>query len=73
MPRYASNKRAYGISDRSGFRYKLRDMRMEWNGSLVGRDEYEAKHPQLDPLELLRILKHYEYHDQIVQKKSLLF
>ena len=28
MPRYASNKRAYGISDRSGFRYKLRDMRM---------------------------------------------
>ena len=41
MPRYASNKRAYGISDRSGFRYKLRDMRMEWNGSLVGRDEYE--------------------------------
>jgi hypothetical protein len=53
MPRYASNKRAYGISDRSGFRYKLRDMRMEWNGSLVGRDEYEAKHPQLDPSRII--------------------
>ena len=44
MPRYASNKRAYGISDRSGFRYKLRDMRMEWN---------EAKHPQLDPSRII--------------------
>ena len=53
MPRYASNKRAYGISDRSGFRYKLRDMRMEWNGSLVGRDEYEAKHPQLAPSRII--------------------
>lgn len=25
-------KDAYGISDRSGFRYRLRDMRKEWNG-----------------------------------------
>ena len=24
-------------------------MRREWNGLLVGPDEYEAKHPQLDP------------------------
>ena len=28
-------------------------MRMEWNGSLVGRDEYEAKHPQLDPSRII--------------------
>ena len=44
---YASNKNAYGISDRSGFRYRLKDMRQEWNGLLVGKDEFEPKHPQL--------------------------
>ena len=49
MARFASNKRAFGYSDRSGFRYKLRDMRKEWNGLTVGYDEYEPKHPQLDP------------------------
>jgi|TARA_E500000305_G_C3999025_1_gene226244 hypothetical protein len=49
MARYARAKNAYGISDRSGFRYKLRDMRKEWNGSFVGKDEYESKHPQLEP------------------------
>jgi len=46
---YASNKNAYGISDRSGFRYRLKDMRREWTGALVGPDEYEPKHPQLEP------------------------
>lgn len=49
MARYASGKYAWGISDRSGFRYRLREMRKEWNGALVGPDEYEEKHPQLDP------------------------
>jgi hypothetical protein len=49
MGNYASGKDAYGISDRSGFRYRLRDMRVEWNGLKVGSDEFEAKHPQLDP------------------------
>jgi hypothetical protein len=24
-------------------------MRKEWNGALVGRDEFEPKHPQLGP------------------------
>lgn len=46
---YASGKWAYGISDRSGFRFRLRDMRKEWNGQLVGPDEYDPKHPQLFP------------------------
>lgn len=46
---YASGKNAFGISDRSGFRYRLKDMRKEWNGLLVGKDEYEPKHPQLTP------------------------
>jgi len=49
MPKYASGKRALGISDRSGREYRLRDMILEWNGSLVGRDEYESKQPQLQP------------------------
>ena len=50
MARYASGKYAYGISDRSGFRYRLSEMVTEWNGAKVGPDEYEAKHPQLEPV-----------------------
>ena len=50
MARYASGKHAYGISDRSGFRYRLADMITEWNGLKVGSDEYEPKHPQLEPI-----------------------
>lgn len=46
---FASGKKAFGISDRSGFRYRLRDMRKEWTGLLVGKDEFETKHPQLRP------------------------
>ena len=49
MARFASGKKAWGYSDRSGFRYRLREMRKEWNGLKVGPDEYEAKHPQLEP------------------------
>ena len=48
MGKFAVGKDAYGISDRSGFRYRLRDMRKEWNGLLVGKDEWEPKHPQLE-------------------------
>ncbi len=44
---FASGKNSWGISDRSGFRYRLRDMQKEWTGALVGKDEYEPKHPQL--------------------------
>ena len=46
---YASGKYAYGISDRSGRRYRLRDMKTEWTGAKVGPDEFEPKHPQLFP------------------------
>lgn len=46
---YATGKKAWGISDRSGRRYRLREMRKEWTGALVGPDEYEPKHPQLYP------------------------
>ena len=49
MGKFATGKNAYGISDRSGFRYKLNDMKKEWTGMLVGRDEFEVKQPQLTP------------------------
>jgi hypothetical protein len=49
MSKFASGKNSYAISDRSGFRYRYRDMRKEWNGLLVGRDEFEPKQPQLGP------------------------
>ena len=49
MGRFAVGKFAKGISDRSGMEYRLREMKLEWNGSLVGPDEFERKHPQLGP------------------------
>lgn len=49
MTAYANGKNAFGISDRSGFRYRLNEMKREWTGALVGPDEYEPKHPQLEP------------------------
>ena len=49
MAKFAAGKYALGVSDRSGFVYKLNDMRLEWTGSLVGPEEWEKKQPQLDP------------------------
>lgn len=46
---FARGDKAWGISDRSGFRYRLKDMKREWTGALVGPDEFEPKHPQLYP------------------------
>jgi hypothetical protein len=46
---FASGKWAWGVSDRSGFRYRLREMKREWTGALVGPDEFDPKHPQLFP------------------------
>ena len=46
---YASGSKAWGISDRSGRRYRLKDMRKEWNGAFVHISEYEPKQPQLFP------------------------
>mgnify|MGYP003627916660 FL=1 len=48
MP-YAAGKNAWGISDRSGRRYRLREMKVEWTGAKVGPDEFETKQPQLSP------------------------
>ena len=46
---FASGKYTYGICDITGFRYKLKDMRMTCDGLLVGPDQYSPKHPQLMP------------------------
>ena len=46
---FASDKHAWGICDISGQRYRLRDMRLQWNGLLVGPDQFDIKQPQLDP------------------------
>ena len=49
MGGYASGKRSWAISDRSGLRFPYTEMVREWNGSLVHTSEYEAKQPQLSP------------------------
>jgi hypothetical protein len=35
------------VSDLSGQKYKRCDMRLTWDNLLVGKDEWEPKHPQL--------------------------
>jgi|TARA_R100001440_G_scaffold34860_1_gene53816 hypothetical protein len=49
MARFASGKNSFFISDRSGQRYRYRDMKVEWTGAAVGPDEFDPKHPQLGP------------------------
>jgi len=74
MARYASDAKAYGISDRSGFRFRLRDMRKEWNGFLVGEDEYEPKHPQLSPAKVQadpQALKNPRPEQNLVQQRNI--
>lgn len=34
------------ICDRTGFKYKSGDVREEWNGLIVGKDQWEARQPQ---------------------------
>tara|TARA_R110000824_G_scaffold3259_2_gene15503 strand:- start:516 stop:842 length:327 start_codon:yes stop_codon:yes gene_type:complete len=48
MP-YAAGKNAWGISDRSGRRYRLNKMKVEWTGAKVGPEEFDPKQPQLSP------------------------
>ena len=49
MAGYASGKRSWAISDRSGLKFPYTEMVREWNGALVHTSEYEPKQPQLDP------------------------
>ena len=45
---HASGKYSNAISDRSGMEFPYKEMDKEWNGSLVHKSEFEAKHPQLE-------------------------
>lgn len=36
----------YRISDRDGSRRRASDTRKEWTGAIVGKDEFEDRHPQ---------------------------
>ena len=44
-----SGKYSKAISDRSGLAFPHKEMIKEWNGSLVHKSEFEAKHPQENP------------------------
>ena len=47
--RYSRGKHAKAIDDRTGFKVKYTDLRREWTGNLVHKNEWEPKHPQLEP------------------------
>ncbi len=36
------------ISDQDGQKRKVEDMRMQWDGLFVGKEEFDPKHPQLE-------------------------
>lgn len=47
--KYASGRKSKAIDDRTGFKVDYKDLRKEWNGLWVHKDEWEPKHPQLEP------------------------
>ena len=49
MTTFATGKKSWAISDRSGQRFPYDEMVTEWNGLFVHTSEYEPKHPQLQP------------------------
>jgi len=49
MTTFATGKKSWAISDRSGQRFPYDEMVTEWNGLFVHYTEYEPKHPQLQP------------------------
>jgi|TARA_R100001082_G_scaffold111237_1_gene94339 hypothetical protein len=49
MAKLASGKRAKAISDRSGFEVDYTKLVTTWDGLRVEPEEWDPKHPQLDP------------------------
>jgi len=47
---YAAGKYAYGICDRCGFKYPLRELHKEWNNLKTCPECFEPKSALLDPL-----------------------
>lgn len=55
MPRkWASGKHSRAMSDRGGQEIRYQDLRTEWTGARVHKDEWEEKHPQLTPVRVVR-------------------
>ena len=54
MTTFSQGKYALSISDRSGMAFPYNEMVKEWNNSTVHISEYEAKHPQLEPLPIIQ-------------------
>ena len=69
MSKFATN--VFGISDRSGFRYRLKDMRKEWNGLLVGRDEWEENILNYSHLEHSRLSIRDSRPEQNLMKRDI--
>jgi len=54
MSKFASGRFAKRISDRSGMAFPYNEMVEEWTGARVHYTEYEAKHPQLEPRQIVQ-------------------
>tara|TARA_R100000995_G_scaffold48162_1_gene23028 strand:- start:369 stop:704 length:336 start_codon:yes stop_codon:yes gene_type:complete len=73
MGKYASGRFAKRISDRSGLAFPYNEMVQEWNGSWVHTSEFEAKHPQLEPLSVINDPQSLQYaKPQVVSAKVML-
>jgi len=46
---YARGTKSQAMDDRTGKKVNYTDLRREWTGHMVHKDEWEAKHPQLEP------------------------
>ena len=46
---YARGTKSNAMDDRTGKKVKYTDLRQEWTGHMVHKDEWEPKHPQLEP------------------------
>jgi len=42
----------YGICDRCGFQYRLSELRKEWTGLMVCRDDWDPKPDELTPIKV---------------------
>tara|TARA_R110000803_G_scaffold38008_3_gene82022 strand:- start:565 stop:1137 length:573 start_codon:yes stop_codon:yes gene_type:complete len=47
---YARGTKSQAMDDRTGKKVNYTDLRKEWTGHMVHKDEWEAKHPQLTPV-----------------------
>ena len=44
----ARGRQSFFICERSGFKLPYKKMRKQWDGLMVGPEDYDSKHPQLE-------------------------